>query len=217
MSSTKQLILTTAFLIAAILSTGAVIQDYFIGEPWLARNIQETSAGPWEETMEVVSFIGQNYILIPLALLLFAWFLWKNHRAETLVVVAALISLAINPVLKIVVNRPRPPDDLVSVWGNFDGVGFPSGHAFSAVVLFGLLYYLVPLLVRWKAAAYLARGSLIMLILLIGISRVYLGAHWPSDVLGGVTYGTIMLTLLIGFHGWLSGEARRRYDAPIYG
>ena len=174
MSSTKPMILTIVFLIAAILSAGAVIQDYFIGDPWLSRTIQETTAAPWEETMEGVSFIGQNYILIPMELLLFAWFLWKNHRAETLVVLAALMSLAVNPVLKSAVNRPRPPDDLVEVWRDFSGMGFPSGHAFSAVVLFGLLYYLAPILVPWKAAAYLIRASLILLILLIGISRVYL-------------------------------------------
>ena len=215
MSSTKQFTLIVAFLSVAILSAGAVIQDYFIGEPWLARTIQDTTASPWEETMVAVSFIGRNYILIPMALLLFTWFLWKNHRPETIVVFAAIVSFAINPVLKIVINRPRPPDDLVSVWRHFDGLGFPSGHAFSAVVLFGLLYYLLPILVPWKAAAYLIRASLILLILLIGISRVYLGAHWPSDVLAGLLYGTIMLTLLIGFHGWLSGGYGRRAEAKL--
>ena len=213
-ASAKPIFVSVTFLIAAILSTGAVVQDYFIGEPWMARTIQETTAAPWEETMEVVSFIGQYYILMPMALLLVAWSLWKNHRAETLVILAALMSMAINPVLKSVVNRPRPPDDLVP-WRHFDGMGFPSGHAFSAVVLFGLLYYFVPLLLPWKAAVYLTRASLILLILLIGISRVYLGAHWPSDVLGGFLYGTIVLTLLIGFHGWLSGSYGRRVEAKL--
>ena len=68
------------------------------------------------------------------------------------------------------------------------------------MILFGLVYYLAPIMVPWKRAVRLLRLSSFMLILLIGISRVYLGAHWPSDVLGGFLVGGIMLTLLIHLH-----------------
>ena len=138
--------------------------------------------------------------MIVMALTFFGWFLWRGQKAEYIVFGGALLSLAVNPVLKLLVDRPRPTEDLVIIWRDSAGLGFPSGHAYTAMVLFGLLYYLAPIIVRWKRAVLLLRLSSLMLILLIGISRVYLGAHWPSDVLGGFLVGGIILTLLIHLH-----------------
>ena len=197
--------LTIAFLMATVMSAGAAMQDHFVGDLWLAQLTQNATAAQWREPMEAVSIIGRNFILIALALSLFAWFVWKNQRPEAPVVLGALLSLAINPMLKLAMDRPRPTDDLVAVWHDFGGLSFPSGHAFSALVLFGLLYYLTPFLVTRKPWANLVRVSSLLMILLIGISRVYLGAHWPSDVLGGFLFGLITLTFLVGFHRWLSG------------
>jgi len=209
MPNIKHITLTIVFLVVVALSIGAAIQDYFVGDHWLAKTIQEATAAPWEKTMEVVSLIGQTPVLIAMALVLSTWFLWKKQRAEALTLLGVIVSFAIGPVLKNVVDRPRPADDLVVVWQDHNSLSFPSGHAFTAVVLFGILYYLVPLLVPGKAAAYITRASLVLLILLIGISRVYLGAHWPSDVLGGFLYGAITLAFLIRLHGWLSGRYGR--------
>ena len=112
----------------------------------------------------------------------------------------ALLSMAVNPMLKFLVDRPRPTEDLVMIWRDPAGMGFPSGHASTAMILFGLIYYLAPIIVPWKWAVPLLRLSSFMPILLIGISRVYLGAHWPSDVLGGFLVGGVILTLLIHLH-----------------
>ena len=217
MNRIRLLTLAIVFLMVAILSTGAAIQDYFVGDLFLAKTIQSVTLGfgYWEQTMEVVTFIGQNSVLIATALSLSAWFLWKKRRPEALVVLAALAGLAINPLLKLVVNRPRPPDDLVVVWRDFDGLGFPSGHAFGATVVFGLLYYLAPYVVPGKAGINLIRLSSLLLILLIGVSRVFLGAHWPSDVLGGFLYGSIILTFLISLHGRLSVTYGRSTEARL--
>ena len=215
MSTNGRMALTVAFLMAAVMSAGAAFQDYFVGDLWLAQVTQKATAAQWEETMEAASIIGRNFILIALALSLFAWFVWKNQRPEALVVLGALLSLAINPVLKLAMDRPRPTEDLVAVWRDFDGLSFPSGHAFSALVLFGLLYYLAPALVPRKAWANVVRFSSLLMVLLIGISRVYLGAHWPSDVLGGFLFGIITLTFLIGFHKWLSGTHGHLWEARV--
>ncbi|MBI2855948.1 MAG: phosphatase PAP2 family protein, partial [Chloroflexi bacterium] len=139
--------------------------------------------------------------MIVMAVCFVLWFLWRRQKAECLVASAALLSLGINPVLKVLIERPRPAEDLIRVWQDNTGLGFPSGHAFTAVVLFGLAFYLAPALVPGRWAIALLRTLSASMILLIGLSRVYLGAHWPSVVLGGFVYGAIVLTLLVLFHG----------------
>ena len=203
----KSRLFAIVLLVTAFLSVWAAVRDYFIGDLFLARAIQKVSATPWEETMEVVSFIGATFPMLAIALALFAWFLWKRRQAECYAVFAVLLGFGVSPILKALVDRPRPTADLVSVWRYFDGLGFPSGHALNAVLLFGLLFYLAPLLVPWRGAVSIIRTLLVALIGLMGVSRVYLGAHWPSDVLGGFLYGAIVLAALVSFHGWLA----RRY------
>ena len=203
------IILPIALVMAIVLSAGAVVQEYFVGDVFLVRAVQGATLGPWTTTMKAATFIGQNFVLIALALALFLWLLQTKRRAEASVVLGAVLSLGINPVLKLVVDRPRPTDDLVVVWSDFGGLGFPSGHAFSAVVLFGLLYYLAPRFISHRKLATLVRVSSLLLIVLVGLSRVYLGAHWPSDVLGGFLYGSITLMLLIGIHRSLSSNEAR--------
>lgn len=203
------IILPIALVMAIVLSAGAVVQEYFVGDVFLVRAVQSATLGPWTATMKVATSIGQNFVLIALALALFLWLLQTRRRAEASVVLGAVLSLGINPVLKLVVDRPRPADDLVVVWSDFGGLGFPSGHAFSAVVLFGLLYYLAPRFNLHRKLATLVRVLSLLLIVLVGLSRVYLGAHWPSDVLGGFLYGSITLILLVGIHRSLSGNEVR--------
>ena len=192
--------LLAAIFLAILLSAAAAIQDYFFGDLFLARAIQDIRLSHWEEIMETAAAIGRWLPMTILAAAAFGWFLWKKRRAEYIVLGAALLSLAVNPVLKFLVDRPRPTEDLLVIWGDPAGMGFPSGHAYTAMIMFGLLYYLTPLVVPWKKLVPLIQYSSLTLIILIGISRVYLGAHWPSDVLGGFLAGGIMLSLLIKLH-----------------
>ena len=193
-------LLAVTLLMAVLLSLGAVARDRFSGDLALARAIQDVRAAPLEETMEFVSIVGRGLPMVAGALAIFCWLVWKRQKAEYLAVGGALLSLGLNPVLKLLVERPRPTEDLVMVWRDQSGLSFPSGHAFTAILLFGLLYYLVPTFLRWQRAITLVRILSLTMILLIGISRVYLGAHWPSDVLGGFLFGGIMLALVIHLH-----------------
>jgi membrane-associated phospholipid phosphatase len=192
--------LLIAIFSAILLCVAAAIQDYFFGDLFLARAIQEIDLSPWEELMETISTIGKALPMAVLGVSCFAWFLWKRQKAEYMVLGAALLSLSVNPILKILVDRPRPTEDLVTIWMESGDLAFPSGHAYTAMVMFGLLYYLTPTVVSWKRSIPFLRITFLSMIVLMGVSRVYLGAHWPSDVLGGFLVGGIILAFLIHFH-----------------
>ncbi len=98
--------------------------------------------------------------------------------------------------MKLLVARPRPP--LADARIVADGFSFPSGHATVCAMLYGTLAYLLlrqirawPLIVRAAVAVFTA-----LLIFAIGLSRIYLGVHYPSDVLAGWTAGALWLVLL---------------------
>jgi membrane-associated phospholipid phosphatase len=113
-----------------------------------------------------------------------------------LAVVAGLSSLLNTPV-KLLVDRPRPTADLVHVFAVETDSGFPSGHAMFAILVFGFLAYLAITHINRSNLRVLISTVLIFLILLTGASRVYLGVHWPSDVLGGYLIGGVILMILI--------------------
>jgi len=200
MSGMNKRLLVGALLLVIALSCGAAIQDYFLGDIYLARAVQEIKIVLWQDTMEVVSLAGTVRPMLVMTFALFCWFLLKRQKAEYMVMGGALLGLAVNPMLKLLVDRPRPSEDLVAIWTDTSGMGFPSGHAATAMILFGLLCYLAPLLAPWKTATLIVRVFSLTMIGLIGVSRVYLGAHWPSDVLGGFLVGGIILSLLIHLH-----------------
>jgi undecaprenyl-diphosphatase len=147
--------------------------------------------------MKWATYMGQGWyqVLIVLAI---AIIIWKYiGKLEAALVVTAGLSLIFEPVLKWMVGRPRPSSILVSVWGVMHSNGFPSGHAFYSMVLFGLMAYFVFTYMHKSAFRVFLFVALILLIMMIGASRIYLGLHWPSDVLGGYLWGATFLGIFI--------------------
>jgi undecaprenyl-diphosphatase len=141
-----------------------------------------------------VSFIGQ-----PVSLIIFAVLtaLLALHTPQIVwALAAALGAMLINTTLKHFVHRTRPDTMYVSKM-YFKSASFPSGHAFGGIVVFGLLAYIAATYIAapWGAAAAAFIG---LLIVSIGISRVYLGAHYPTDVLAGWALGGLFLWIIIG-------------------
>jgi undecaprenyl-diphosphatase len=116
------------------------------------------------------------------------WFF--RRRLETaFVIMLPSLAVLLNLLLKVLIDRPRPGSELL----DNGGLSFPSGHVTYAVVFFGFLFYLLPRLIKQPVLTMALRSLLVILILLTAVSRVYLGAHWMSDILGSLLLGGLLL------------------------
>lgn len=102
----------------------------------------------------------------------------------------------LNKLIKTAVQRPRP-DDVVHLISE-GGFSFPSGHSITSMFVFGLLIFLVRSNVRNKTAANVLTAVLSIPMILIGLSRIYLGVHYPTDVLAGWCLGIAVTAAVIG-------------------
>jgi membrane-associated phospholipid phosphatase len=129
--------------------------------------------------------------------------LWlAGFRRAVLFLLATPVPGLLTGSIKELIARPRPADDAVRVaWALLD-FSFPSGHVVSFVSLYGFLFFLTYVLFRasaWRTALLLLCAALVVL---VGPSRIYLGHHWASDVLGGYALGTAFLLVLIEGYRW---------------
>ena len=156
--------------------------------------------------MKWVSYVTEGWrsALLVMVGSIVVW--WRLGKQEAALTVAAGLSSLLSSAFKFAVDRPRPTPDLVQVWVVEHESGFPSGHAFYAMVFLGLVAYFAFIYLRRPGLRTLIVVSLLILIVLIGASRVYLGAHWPSDVLGGYVTGATFLGIFI----WLDRVLSRR-------
>lgn len=160
------------------------------------------TAATWEtplrnSVMLFITFLGNYQFLVPANLLLILFFiLRKKKNLAWLVFFIAITGLGLKLLLKALFARPRPDDPIIEGINNF---GYPSGHALMAVAFYGL----IALLNTEIFSAVFCRRVLciicILLILLIGFSRLYLRVHYPTDVLAGYCLGISWVCLPVYF------------------
>ena len=143
-----------------------------------------------------MSYAGDVVWFLPLAALAVA-LLMRRWLAASFILLASLTSVFIGEALKLLVASPRPPAELVRVVDPQQGYGFPSITAFLSVVLLGMIVYLI-----WQPRRPVVVGILPLVVLLIGLSRMYIGEHWATDVVGGWLFGGAWLLVLMAAHRW---------------
>lgn len=209
-----------AVLALAGISWAAHAQLYFGIDLTVTRAVQAFTT-PWLTTfMQGVAWPGfPPEVYGMLAVLVVLLFFFHSRLAAFALAAGALVESLLALGLKDLVNRPRPSPDLIHVtdvgfrgassgWG----LGFPAGHPASYFILFGFLLFLTFATTQknlWRALAMLVFGGLIIL---VGVSRIYVGDHWFSDVVAGYLLGSIVLIPTMGFYRWAEHRIKKHGD-----
>ena len=182
------------------------------------EELKEQANPLFDILMKWVSDLGEVAIAMALTAIAMVTFAVRRHWIEAVFMLATTSSVLLAFVLKELIHRTRPfPLNQNATGINATGIiqsineySYPSGHVLFFVVFFGFFAYLawIHFAGRTRAIVIAICGALI---LLIGPSRVFLGAHWASDVLGSYIIGTIWLFLLILAYQW---TVRRKYHDP---
>ncbi len=193
----------------AVLAFFAKQYPYFPFDLYITRNIQLINSQPFNYLMLVMTEIG---FVIPGALLVAAGCL-TLIRFRKLVDAGILLlstsgAVLLSLILKLLVARPRPDPNLIEQVASYQVKdSFPSGHVLFFTGFAGFLLYLSWIYLPKGILRYVVIGLWTLLIILMGISRIFLGAHWFSDTLGAYLIGGVWLFVVIFI--------RRRYiDFP---
>jgi len=159
-------------------------------------------------TMLLVSQLHQTLVLLAATALLALWRGWRRDWFSVRALLVVPAGMLANMGLKNLVQRARPAldDPLVQI----ATYSFPSGHAVASTVFYGMLCALVITHSRSPLLRGCAAAAAVAMVLLVTFSRVYLGAHYPSDVIAGVALGTVCVLLFLR----LAARGRRHGSEP---
>ncbi|HXL37220.1 MAG TPA: phosphatase PAP2 family protein [Ktedonobacteraceae bacterium] len=206
------------FLLGAIMiSLIARYTQFFPGDQTITRNLQKQRHPLLCRLMVAISEPGFPTFGVPLTISIAGIFWALRFRLEAIFILLTSSSNLLNWTVKRLIRRPRPSEDLVTVARVINEPSFPSGHVMHYINWFGFLTYL--LATNWRSGK--LRNTLITictsLIALIGPSRVYLGAHWPSDVMAGYIYGGLwfggVMTIYLRIKAWIHPSAGKTPEA----
>ncbi|MBD1546248.1 bifunctional DedA family/phosphatase PAP2 family protein [Roseibium aggregatum] len=191
-------IIWSALLILAVIGFAGVIEDVItrdtltLADVSISQFVQSVRTEPLDRIMITITEFGDGVVVvITAAALLTALAVARRWRVIALVSSAFAITAISVPLIKLILQRQRPID----IYSGAELFAFPSGHStFTTLLLATLALLISPHLgLRGQIAIWTAAilGSLA-----VGLSRIYLGAHWPSDVVGGVLFGLFICSLL---------------------
>lgn len=201
---------SVAFVVLAIFARSL---PYFPIDVIITKSIQQITNPYFSLFMQFISSFGftpEVYIVVGtlLSFLLIAGLRWETLVGITNVASITIISL----ILKTIVHRPRPGEDLVHVFAHIKEYSFPSGHVMLYTAFFGYLFFLSFILLKKGLPRLVLLIIFGGLVLLVAPSRIYLGQHWASDTLGAYMVGTVWLILTIYVYSW--GKKRYFVNQP---
>lgn len=191
------ILVIATFLVLTILAKN---YDYFNLDLTLTLFIQEFHQSWFDFLMRAISQGGTVVVGTVVIVLISALLVYHKHFKTALtLLVSSYGVMVLGMILKDLIARPRPKANLIHQIGLYPkSDSFPSGHVLFAVGLYGFLFFLVA--TKLRSRLLLKKILLVILCLpltLMGLSRIYLGAHWFSDVLGAYLVGYVWLFLMI--------------------
>lgn len=141
-----------------------------------------------------ITELGSATFLVPFSLVMvfLLWWLGRNWGVVIFFAVGAIVGPYLNTVIKNLVQRERPR---ILEGAEGEGYSFPSGHAMSSMIIYGMLIYFFSVLLKKQKLKFTINTVFVLLILLIGLSRYMIRVHHLSDVLAGFSYGFIFLVI----------------------
>jgi len=191
---------------SVVLSVLAAQHDRLPGDLDLTQRLQDSNF-PGLRVSKFVRMVTTTQVVLGTggAAAVAMWFL--GWRKQAVVLVAGLGVMALlQSGLKDLVDRPRPTPDLVELRAGFSSPSFPAGHVMSPTVLYGFLVYLAVVLRLPVAVRVAVVGWSAFLLALAGPANVYVGVHWPSDVVGGYVWGAVLVLPLVYADRILAGR-----------
>ena len=187
------------FVLLAFFANG---HPHFSFDLSITQKIQSFRPFWFDTLMRFLSFIGMSTVDI-LSVFIFSLFLLilnKKREAQFLFITSYGLNL-LGIAFKAIVARPRPDPTLIFQLENFTKpTSFPSGHVLYAIGFYGFLFFLTLRLVKIKPLQYFLLFTCASIVLLMGLSRVYVGAHWFTDITGSYLLGFPWLFMMIKFY-----------------
>lgn len=170
-------------------------QEVFAADESILLWVNQFSSPVLDQVMLTITRLGDPDVVVPLTSIGIIWLWWRwRWRIAAIFALTCVGGAVLSTVFKLLFGKARP-----ALWSQLiteTSYSFPSGHALGSMVLYGFSAYL--LVQRFHAQKWLIYGVATLLIGSIGFSRIYLGVHWPTDVVAGYSIGFLWLSMCIG-------------------
>ena len=187
-----------AALIGGLWLFFGVLQDVIAGDPLVRADaaifhfLQSLRTPVIDQVMVAITELGDAAVVVPVLIVTLAWLAWQRAWRAAIYGLAAVAGASLFAFLMNVTLRQTRPDSMFAGWNSYS---FPSGHATASAALYGFLVVLICREVGARARVAVTLAA-VLLVGAIAFSRLYLGAHWLSDVTAGLAFGVAWVALL---------------------
>ncbi len=164
---------------------------------------------PWLTfIMKVFTWIGSGFVVAPIALIGFIvlYFVLRYRQQAFLLITVIAGSVLFNSILKSYFKRERPQIHRIM---DANGFSFPSGHSMMAFALYAIIAYIAWRNVKTTVGRIVLFLSATFMITMIGTSRIYLGVHYPSDIVGGFVASALWVTIAISVYAYFQNKREK--------